>query len=82
MIDPLTSAAFSVYSGKGVYALLLGSGISRAARIPTGWEVTIDLIRKIAVIEGGNCEPDPDAWYFKTYGKEAMIISPRSVRSG
>src|ERR1700738_3529616 len=71
MIDPLTSVAFSVYSGKGVYALLLGSGLSRAAPIPTGWEVTIDLIRKIAVIEGRNCEPDPAAWYFKTYGKEA-----------
>jgi hypothetical protein len=43
MIEPVTSLAFSVYSGKGVYALLLGSGLSRAAQIPTGWEVTLEL---------------------------------------
>jgi hypothetical protein len=35
MIDAMTSLAFSMYSGKGIYALLLGSGISRAAEIPT-----------------------------------------------
>lgn len=33
----------------GTYALLLGSGVSRAAGIPTGWEVTLDLVRKAAV---------------------------------
>jgi hypothetical protein len=71
MIDPLTSLAFSVYSGKGVYALLLGSGISRAAKIPTSWEVTLDLIRQIAAVENKNCDPDPGDWYLKTYGKEA-----------
>src|ERR1700733_14625506 len=71
MIDPMTSLAFSVYSGKGVYALLLGSGISRAAKIPTGWEVTIDLVRQVGAMENKNCEPDPADWYFKNYGKEA-----------
>lgn len=54
MLDPLTSLSFSVYSNKGVYALLLGSGVSRAAGIPTGWEIVADLIRKIAEVEGGN----------------------------
>jgi SIR2-like domain len=71
MIDPLTSVAFSVHSGKGVYALLLGSGISRAAHIPTGWEVTVDLIKKVAAVEDQSCGADPVAWYFKTYGKDA-----------
>jgi hypothetical protein len=42
-----TQLAFSVYESKGVYALLLGSGLSRAANIPTGWEITLDLIRRI-----------------------------------
>src|SRR6267142_6738124 len=84
MIDPLTSLAFSVYSGKGVYALLLGSGLSRAAQIPTGWEVTLDLLRKIAAVEGENCEPTPEEWYFKKFGKapdyslllESLALTP------
>src|SRR6266496_821210 len=63
MIDPMVSLAFAVYSNKGEYALLLGSGISRASGIPTGWEVVLDLIRKVAKLEGGDCEPDPAAWF-------------------
>jgi hypothetical protein len=39
--DPLTQLAFSVYENKGVFAVLLGSGLSRAAEIPTGWEITL-----------------------------------------
>lgn len=70
MIDPLTSLAFSVYSGKGVYTLLLGSGISRAAEIPTGWEVMMDLIRKLAAVEGEDCEPSPEHWYREKYRTE------------
>jgi hypothetical protein len=63
MIDPLVSLAFSVYSNKGAYTLLLGSGISRASGIPTGWEVVQDLIRKVAKLEGQDCEPDPVEWF-------------------
>ncbi|WP_225183745.1 hypothetical protein [Bradyrhizobium sp. NBAIM03] len=40
--DPLTQLAFSIYESKGVFALLLGAGLSRAADIPTGWEITLD----------------------------------------
>jgi hypothetical protein len=65
MIDPLVTLAFSVYSNKGIYALLLGSGISTAAEIPTGWAIVLDLIRKVAVLEGSDCEPDPYAWFIE-----------------
>ena len=44
--DPLTRPAFSIFENKGVYAVLVGSGLSRAAEIPTGWEITLDLIRR------------------------------------
>lgn len=71
MIDPMVSLAFAVYSNKGAYALLLGSGISRASGIPTGWEVVLDLIRKVATLEGEDCEPDPEAWFRKKHGSEA-----------
>jgi len=70
MIDPLISLAFSIQSNKGVYALLLGSGVSRSAQVPTGWEVVLDLIRKLAEIENEDCEPDPAAWYKKNLGKD------------
>lgn len=71
MIDPMTSLAFSVYSGKGVYALLLGSGISRASGIMTGWDIVQDLIRKAAAVQGQDCGENPASWYETTYGKEA-----------
>jgi hypothetical protein len=61
--DPLTQVAFSVYEGKGVFALLLGSGLSRAAEIPTGWEITLDLIRRVAIAQGVEEQPDWAAWY-------------------
>jgi SIR2-like domain len=70
-MDPILSLAFSIQSSKGLYALLLGSGVSRSARIPTGWDITLDLIRRVAALEGANCEPDPVAWYVGRYEREA-----------
>lgn len=46
--------ASAVHAQPGVYALLLGSGISRTAGIKTGWEIVLDLVHKAAVAE------DPD----------------------
>ena len=67
MIDPVHSLAFSIQSNRGVYAVLVGSGVSRAAKIPTGWEVTLDLIRKLAKLYGETCDPDPELWYRKKF---------------
>ena len=63
MIDPILSLAFSIQSNRGVYALLLGSGVSRAAEIPTGWEISLDLVSKLAELYGEECESDPDSWF-------------------
>jgi hypothetical protein len=71
MIDPMVSLAFAIYSNKGAYALLLGSGTSRAAGIPTGWEVVLDLIRKVAKLEGEECGADPAVWFKAKHGLEA-----------
>ncbi len=71
MIDPVHSLAFSVQANPGVYAVLLGSGVSRAAKIPTGWEVTLDLIRKLAKLHGETSDPDPEHWYRKKFKQEA-----------
>jgi hypothetical protein len=63
LIDPIVSLAFSIHNAKGVYAVLLGSGVSRSAQIPTGWEITLDIIRKVASALNESCEPDPDKWF-------------------
>lgn len=70
MIDPLISLAFCMHSNPGVYALLIASGVSRPAQVPTGYEVINDLIRKIAKLAEADPEPDPVAWYRTTYSTE------------
>ena len=71
MIDPVHSLAFSIQANPGVYAVLVGSGVSRAAKIPTGWEVTLDLIRKLAKLCGETCDPDPELWYRQKFESAA-----------
>lgn len=68
--DPATQLAFSAHENKGVFALLLGSGLSRASEIPTGWEITIDLVRRIATAQGVKKQDDWYKWYAETEGKE------------
>lgn len=68
--DPMTQLAFSLYEGKGVFAVLLGSGLSRSAEIPTGWEITLDLIRRLARAQGVDDQSDWAAWYRKQTGQE------------
>jgi phosphoserine phosphatase len=68
--DPLTQLSFAVYENKGIFALLLGSGLSRAAEIPTGWEITLDVIRRVAVAQGIEEQPDWAVWYREEVGEE------------
>lgn len=70
MNNSINSIAFSIFSNKGVFALLLGSGISRNSGIPTGWDIVIDLIRKLALLEGEDCSPKPEVWYELKYNEE------------
>jgi NAD-dependent SIR2 family protein deacetylase len=75
--DDLIQLAYSVYSSPHTYAVLLGSGVSRAAGIPTGWDITMDLIRKMAVAKGEANVDNPEEWYRTTYGvapNYSMII--------
>jgi len=62
LIDPLIPLAISMQASPGVYAVLLGSGVSRSAGIPTGWEVQLDLIRRVATLEKENAGSDPEDW--------------------
>jgi hypothetical protein len=65
MVEPIVRIALSVHSNKGAYAVLLGSGVSASAGIPTGWQIDADLISKVAQLVGAvvgddrtGCYPD------------------------
>lgn len=68
--DSITPLAFSVFEAKGVYALLLGSGLSRSAEVPTGWEITVDLVRRVALSQGVEDQTDWAGWYRGQTGEE------------
>lgn len=62
--------ALSLHHSPGVNALIIGSGISRSAGIPTGWEITVDLIRRLAALDGVAEVVDWELWYKDKYKKE------------
>lgn len=74
-IDRLTTLAFSMYTNKGAYALLLGAGISRSAHIPSGWEVENKLIEQLSATQGVTNIEDWHQWYKDTYGYSAGYSS-------
>jgi hypothetical protein len=69
-IDSASSAALAVHAHKGVYAVLLGSGVSKAAGIPTGWDIVIDLIHRVARLENGDAGTEPEKWYHERFKKQ------------
>jgi hypothetical protein len=74
-IERLTTLAFSIYTNKGAYALLLGAGISRSAHIPSGWEVENRLIEQLAAIQGITNMEDWHQWYKDKYADSATYSS-------
>ena len=69
-LDPMISLATAVHSQPGVYALLVGSGASTAAGIPTGWGVVTQLVRRAAAAANPDdldaadrAAGDPAAWW-------------------
>lgn len=74
MENKITELSYSVYSNKGAFALLLGSGVSTASGIPTGWEIALDLIRKIATLEKQDPSENPEIW-FQEYFHEQIDYS-------
>ena len=49
--------------------MLLGSGVSRAAGVLTGWEITLDLISKVATLEKEEPVPNLEHWYAERFGE-------------
>ncbi len=66
----MIALATSLHASPGVYALLLGSGVSTAAGVPTGWQIVTDLVRRAAAAKfpddenaGETAAVDPEAWW-------------------
>ncbi|MFE9789813.1 SIR2 family protein [Nocardia salmonicida] len=62
--------ASAMHAQPGVYALLLGSGVSTGAGIPTGWGIVQNLIERIATAKDPAdttsqelARNDPEAWW-------------------
>lgn len=66
--------ATSMQAQPGVYAVLLGSGVSTGAGVPTGWGVVKELVRRVAVADTPDddesllsAETDPEGWWEARY---------------
>jgi hypothetical protein len=70
MDDKVTTISYSLFTNKGAFALLLGSGISRSSGIPTGWDIVLDIINQIALLKKNKCDPSPEEWYIKVFEEE------------
>ena len=68
-VNAIDRLAFGLSQADGAYAVLLGSGISRAAGIPTGWEIAVDLVSQIAKLRGEDTQGDPLGWYQRRFGR-------------
>jgi len=86
--NKLMSLSFSVEANRGVYALLLGSGISYSASIPTRWGVLKELCRRIMISNGAE-KQDEMEWYKDNFGKLplydeviGMLAKTSSERNG
>ena len=67
----MVSLASSVHAGPSTFALLVGSGISSGSGVPSGWDMTVDLIRRIATLHEQDAGDDPAAWYRERLDGEA-----------
>ena len=70
VIDPIVSLSFTMQASPGAYALLLGSGLSRSAGVPTGWEVLVDLVNRIALASAEEVPDDPIWWYAEQFNAD------------
>lgn len=70
----LSNLAINMHAKPGAFALLLGSGISQEAGIPTGWGVTLKLVEQLykTTVEDGSATSENEllAWYQKKVGRE------------
>ncbi|WP_448655474.1 SIR2 family protein [Microbacterium lacticum] len=69
-LSSLVSLATSMHSQPGVYAVLLGSGVSTGAGLLTGWGVVTELVARVAAASAPDdagavaaARADPELWW-------------------
>lgn len=67
-LDALSLMAVNVAAAPRVYVVLVGSGVSRPARIPTGWEIVTELVARYAEgmqddVDLEEVRSDPESWW-------------------
>lgn len=69
-LSPLVSLATSMHAQPGVYAVLLGSGVSTGAGLLTGWGVVTELVARVAAAAAPDdadavaaARADPELWW-------------------
>jgi hypothetical protein len=83
--DTIANIAIALAANPRAYVVLLGSGISSAAGIPTGYKVVEALIRRLATASGAREVRDPIAWYRAerggdpTYARVIEELAPRAA---
>jgi len=82
MIDPGIALSFSVFENRGADTLLLGSGLSRAAQIPTGGEITLDLVRRVAMLNGEKEQANWATWYRNKFVAEPSYSEQLALLAG
>ncbi|CAN7367961.1 SIR2 family protein [Knoellia sp. LjRoot47] len=81
-LDARVTLATSIQAQPGVYALLIGSGVSTGAGIPTGWGVVQELVRRLATAAdpdsptaGDVAAEDPEGWWSEHGDGQALGYS-------
>ena len=60
-----------LHAGPRTFAVLVGSGVSASAGVPTGWAVVTELLRRLALLEEPGTEADdPIGWYRSRYSDD------------
>ncbi|RZA27443.1 MAG: hypothetical protein EOP10_00030 [Proteobacteria bacterium] len=62
--------AYSVHSLPKTYVLLLGSGISLSSGLPSGWDITTDLVKTYATLQGEKLREEPAVWFKAKFGRD------------
>jgi hypothetical protein len=73
-IDPMGALTSSMHASPGLYAVLLGSGISRSAGQLGAWEILDKVITSYAATQGVGLEAEglrPTDWWYQTMGVPA-----------
>jgi hypothetical protein len=63
VVDPFVVLSASLHFDRGAYAVLAGSGMSTAAGIPTGWDLTKALAALEALHRDEHIPDDIEAWW-------------------